>query len=274
MASESVVSPLKAPQGFSLVETARSHGWADVIPFRWDPVACRLHRRDLEGAVTLRQEGPGRLLVEHRPADSGACGRARVLLNLDQSLADFHALCREHPRLGWVPERGAGWFLRGRDAWEDASKAVCFTNIAWRQAASCMNRVADAGIEGCWPAPGELLKRGESWLREHARVGYRAPYILALARGFEEGRFSPEAATAAAFQAMPGIGPSTAKYLAGMRGSWEQISYDSSTSWLLRSEYGIAEPCLEDADRIFSPFGDFRGLACLLDLHESVRRCG
>ena len=74
------------------------------------------------------------------------------------------------------------------------------------------------------------------------------------------------------FQAMPGIGPSTARYLAGLWGDWREIAYDSSIAWLLREAHGVESPSAGDADRVYSEFGVYRGLACLLDLHECHRR--
>lgn len=265
---------LDVPGCFSLLETVRSHGWSEVRPFTWCASGASLERVDPEGSILITQPGPGRLSVDCLVQDRGAAERARTLLNLDQDLGAFHLLCAPHPRLSWVPDRGAGWFLRGRDAWEDASKAVCFTNIAWRQAARCIDRIAEAGREGCWPSPGALLEHGADWLREHGRVGYRARYLEALAQGFVEGRFSLDEEERSGFLAMPGIGPSTATYLAGLRGAWERISYDSSVAWLLREGYGIPEPSPADADRLFEPFGPYRGLACLLDLHETARLHG
>ena len=244
-----------------------SHGWRQVLPFRWDAETATLHRRDPEGATALRQSSSGELSLEHEEADSSAAARLGAMLAFDLDLEPFYALCGADRTLGWVPERGAGRVLRGRDAWEDASKGICFTNIAWRQAVQCINRLGEAGVSGCWPAPAQVLLRGAAWLRGHCRVGYRARYIVQLAEGFHEGQFERSARSRRDFQAMPGIGPATAAYLAGMWGSWDVVSFDSSVAALLRKRYGIEKPRKEDADARYSTFGDLRGLACLMDLH-------
>ena len=265
------VSHLQPPSGFSLSEAALSHGWRSVRPYRWDGDRAVLSRVDREGAVSIEQRADGCLAIEHASSDSRALERVRVVLDLRTDLSEFHEACAGHPTLDWVPKKGAGWVLRGLDAWEDAGKAICFTNIAWRQAARCIDRLGEAAPGPFWPDPSDVLGLGENWLRETVRVGYRAPYLIALAEGFETGRFSRESTQRKEFQAMPGIGPSTAAYLAGMWGHWEEISFDSSIASLLRKRDGIVEPVAADAQKRYEPFGALAGLACLLDLHGWVR---
>lgn len=267
--SRTVVPVLGA---FSLPETVLSHGWYQVPPFAWDRASGVLTRCDPEGVLSVSQGADGVLEVLHEARDPGAPERLAVLLNLSFDLTEFHDLCRTHPTLSWVPQRGAGRFLRGRDAWEDASKGICGTNVGWSQAVRSMKRLADAGTDGCWPSPEELLARGEDWIRDHGRVGYRARYLSALAAGFVAQEFARDEASKHGFQAMPGIGPATARYLAGLRGDWREIAYDSSIAWLLREAHGLDRPSAEHADRLYSTFGVYRGLACLLDLHECHRR--
>lgn len=260
---------LVAPASFDLRETVMSHGWREVVPFAWD--GERLARRDPEGLARVVQEPLGPVVVEHDEADPGAPQRMATVLNLEMDLAAFHAACSLLPTLSWAAERGAGRLLRGIDAWEDSCKALCFTNIAWPQAVRCIDRLAQACAFGWWPSPEEVLDRGEGWLREHCRIGYRAPFLVRLAAGFAEGRFSRRSRTRRDFLAMPGIGPSTAAYLAGLWGCWDAISFDSSIAWLLRERDGIAKPTRQDAEAKYAAFGDLRGLACLVDLHGFVR---
>lgn len=264
-------TPLATPARFSLFETVMSHGWREVRPFEWD--GARLSRRDPEGEASVQQVD-GTTVVEHDREDLGAADRFATILNLELDLEPFWALCGGHPTLAWAAARGAGRILRGRDAWEDASKAVCFTNIAWPQAVRCIDRVAEACPDGWWPIPAQILGQGEAWLRERCRIGYRAPYLVKMAEGFEEGRFSRASRSRKQFQAMPGIGPATARYLAGMWGSWDELWYDSSVAWLLRERDGLARPTARDAEERYAPFGRWRGLACLVDLHGFHRGAG
>jgi len=267
-------SILPVPTPFSLQEVVLAHGWWEVSPFRWLPDEGRLVRVDRAGGspvvASVRQQAPDRLLVEHDEADEGAVHRMRTVLALDVAgLVAFQASCSAHPTLAWVRDRGAGRFLRGVDAWEDASKAVCFTNLKWSQAARCLNALSEAAPRhdglSCWPEPEEFLARGESWMREHGRIGYRARFLHALARGFRDGSYRRDRFARSDFLAMPGIGPATAAYLAGMWGDWRVLSFDSSIAAMLRERDGVSTPSRGDAEARYAQFGEFQGLACLLD---------
>lgn len=262
------------PPPFSLEQVVFAHGWWEVRPFQWLADEGRLVRVDrISGhlrVASVVQAEPEQLVVEHEPDDVSAVDRMRTVLSLDVlGVDEFQRSCDGHPTLAWVHEAGAGRFLRGIDAWEDASKAVCFTNLKWAQAVRCLNALSEAGPKHqglhCWPTPDELLERGESWLRAHGRIGYRARFLHALAEQFRDGVHRRDQVARSDFQAMPGIGPATAAYLAGMWGDWTVLSFDSSIRALLRDRDGLVAPTREDAEVRYGYFGDFQGLACLLD---------
>src|SRR5207249_4119347 len=112
---------LKCPPSFSLRETVLSHGWYELVPFRWEDASSTLYRAEVlpDGSLhyfSLRQ--PGRLgrSIQIRwltgdPAKepkSILIARIRRILNLDLDLAPFLSLCRREPRLRYVPRRGSG----------------------------------------------------------------------------------------------------------------------------------------------------------------------
>ena len=271
MRMQSIV-PVPAP--FSLEEAVLAHGWWEVSPFQWLPAERRLLRVDRVAGrfhvASVVQPEPGHLLVEHAEDDEAAAQRIGTVLSFDvEGILAFQQSCREHPTLAWVPERGAGRFLRGLDAWEDASKAVCFTNLKWSQAVKCLNALSEAGPSHgalpCWPDPEEFLARGADWMRSHGRIGYRARFLYALAEGFVSGKHRRDRWSRSDFQAMPGIGPVTAAYLAGMWGDWRVLSFDISIAGMLRERDALSTPNRKDAELRYEQFGDFRGLACLLD---------
>src|SRR5262249_51647060 len=76
-------------------------------------------------------------------------------------------------------ERGGGRLLRGSTFYEDFVKTVLTINTTW--SSTCrMNSalVADLGGGG-FPRPAMILECGEARLRTNARVGFRAPTLIA-----------------------------------------------------------------------------------------------
>src|SRR5262245_6877873 len=204
------ISRLKVPADFSLAQTAGSHGWSGVEPFRWDRARRRLWRAEELADGTLHwfalSQPAGRgggIRIRWRAGGGPAqrpllLARIRRMLSLEVDLRSFHAQCREEPRLKYVPRAGAGRFLRCGGVFEEVFKAICATNIAWRQAVMAMNRIAALGspVPGgevrAFPSPASILSQKEEGLRKLSRLGYRVPFLRGWARRAQEG--APEIA--------------------------------------------------------------------------------
>lgn len=278
-----MVLSLSLPKPFNLDTTVRSHGWFQVRPFRYDFEGRELTRiMPIPGVgprpVSVRQKG-GRLQIDApsglgRPAQKWVKDRWRHMLCLDWDLSGFYRLCRTSPRLKRVIKAGGGRLLRCGDPWEESVKGICGTNVTWKQAVQMINRLGVLGKkapggEPAWPAPRDVLHAGESWLREEVRLGYRAPYVMDLARGFSEGAFAvpePDQGTAKeafkAYKALPGIGPATAHYLMILNGHFATMSVDSAVHAFVRNHYSDGKTLTEKEVRdLFAPYGEWVGLA-------------
>ena len=274
---------------FSLWTAALLHGWHALAPFRWLPDLETLKRVDRlpSGAVyTVRlrpasdlADGRRGIDLEARPSPSAAdarelMARARRMLRLDEDLTDFHARCRLSRTLRPVGEVGAGRLLRSPDLWEDAVKGICTTNVTWQRTKSMVEALTTLGpaTDGAraFPTPTEVLEAGSEFLMQKAGTGYRARSILKLAEGVADGTIDltapdhPDASSAerlAALEALPGIGPVTAGYLAMLLGSYDTLVLDSSTRAFAVRTFG---PEAADPDRLarhYTRFGRWRALA-------------
>ncbi len=255
---------LQVPDGFSLRETVLSHGWYELAPFEWLDSPATLLRSDSlpDGSTHLismsQKGGAGRAVELHwisgRPSMARKAvllARARRILNLDLDLSEFMELCRREPRLRHVPRTGAGRFLRCGNTYEEVFKAICGTNIAWKQAVLAINRLAALGrpVRGstvkAFPTPDVFLRFGEKRLRDISRLGYRVPYLLAWSRRVQEkdpGWLQLETGKASREEAMRillsvnGVGKATARYLLMVWGYPGEISVDSSVYLYCRRE--------------------------------------
>ncbi|MCY3747922.1 MAG: hypothetical protein OXG64_01390 [Chloroflexi bacterium] len=276
---------------FSLWTAALLHGWYALAPFRWLPESETLERVDRlpSGAVyTVRlraatELGDGRrgVILEAVPRPPAAdasdlADRVRRMLRLDEDLSDFHARCRRSRALRPVAEAGAGRLLRSPDLWEDAMKGICTTNVTWERtrrmvaALTLLGPTSADGSAGAFPTPTEVLEAGSEFLLKEAGAGYRARSMLKLAEGVADGTIDlanpdrPDATSAqrlAALEALPGIGPVTAGYLAMLLGSYDTLTLDSSTRAFAVRTFGEAAADPKRLARHYTRFGRWRALA-------------
>ena len=276
---------------FSLWTAALLHGWHALAPFRWLPESETLERVDRlpSGAVyTVRLRAAPDFADGRRAVDMDVCptptaadgrdlaARARRMLRLDEDLTDFHARCRRSRTLRPVAELGAGRLLRSPDLWEDAVKGICTTNVTWERtksmvaALTMLGPAPDGAGPRAFPTPTEVLEAGAAFLMKEAGTGYRARSILKLAEGVADGTIdltapdhhdttSSERLTA--LEALPGIGPVTAGYLAMLLGSYDALVLDSSTRDFAVRTFGEAAADPDRLARHFTRFGRWRALA-------------
>ena len=276
---------------FSLWTAALLHGWYALAPFRWLPESETLERVDRLPSgdvfkVRVRQgvdwpDGRRRIEVEACPAPSAAdaqelAARARRMLRLDENLSDFHARCRRSRALRPVAEAGAGRLLRSPDVWEDVMKGICTTNVTWQRTKRMVAALTTLGPKPhgtgarAFPTASEVLAAGSDFLLKEAGAGYRAKSMLRLAEGVADGTIDlsgpehPDATSAerlAALEALPGIGPVTAGYLAMLLGSYDTLTLDSSTRAFAVRTFGEAAADPERLARHYTRFGRWRALA-------------
>jgi len=284
---------IEVPDGFALKPIVLSHGWHQCRPFEWHADTGRLVRvlRTDRGirAIELHQLPMGSLEVTLLnassildPAETAWIDSAVArILAFDIDLSGFHALCASHPELEAVPRIGAGRLLRCPSVWEDMVKAICGTNIQWKQAVTLINRVAELGDPAAeerhraWPTPEQVAAAGPEWLREKCRLGYRSPYVAELASRLVSGDLDtgpierneldgPE--TRRFFLSVKGIGKATANLLAILYGHYDQLSIDSATYNFVGGKYFDGEkPTDHQITALYEPFGEWAALAYWYD---------
>lgn len=280
---------IAVPTPFSLELVVRSHGWYQCPPFRWIAEEGRLLRGERLGdddyLIATRQTSDGRLEMHVTGQDAdGAPGdemRRRMcrMLRLDEDLAAFQALAAGKPRIAPAVARGWGRILRGGSLWEDVAKALLGTNVAWRQAVRMIDQLARLAQPSShlpdlplFPTPDEVAAAGEDALRERVRCGYRAPYLVNIARGILDGAFALDDLDRTAGQlttdevqarllALPGIGPATSAYLLVFLGHYDRPTIDSATvAYAAKFHFDGEKRPAADVAALFEHYSPFRAL--------------
>jgi 3-methyladenine DNA glycosylase/8-oxoguanine DNA glycosylase len=279
---------LSAPDPFSLSSVMRSHGWVQLAPFGIDDQA--------NGLTYVQRLGTGRVveMLVQEAADGvsvevdGSLNAAerdeithqvRWMLGLEQEYAAFYALTRQEPKLIHLEERAQGRLLRSPSLFEDVVKTILTTNTTWsgtiRMVEALVSQFGDP-LRGdptrhAFPTPTQLAGTDEETLRSAARLGYRAPYVLELARDVASGTLDLESlkrtdlATPQLRQrllAIKGVGQYAAASLLMLLGRYDFVPIDSWALKLVAHEWYDGEPVgRAEVEAAFERWGEWKGLA-------------
>ena len=264
----------------SFVRTLFSHGLPFLPPGHIDE---EHHVYDLsvrmgERVRRLRfTQSNGELQVEldgrASKADTSAAQRiTRRVFRLDQDLAPFYAMIAGDPRLSWAI--GAGRLIASPTVFEDVIKTICTTNCTWAGTRRMVSAVVDMG-GGAFPTAERLAKTPARWFKDVARMGYRGPYVKAIATDVYAGRLDLESllphrlaeeeakadAVEEALRELPGVGPYAAAHIMQLLGYHHRLILDSST----RPKYLAVTNKKRASDtsivRDFRRYGPYAGLA-------------
>jgi len=295
---------MKVPQPFDLALTVRSHGFYDLAPWVWDEARGALSRPLVlsTGRVAVAEVAAAEHDLAFRAIAVGRLGAAEAAearaqiatcLALDEDLGPFReraaALERERaagradlPDLRWALARGAGRLLRSPTVFEDAVKTLCTTNCSWALTRLMVERLcASLGAEGprgerAFPSAARMAAEPERFYRETIRAGYRAPFLLALARDEADGTIDleglrhsdvPTDALVRTLRQVRGFGPYAAEHLLRLLGRHDHLALDSWTRAKLARLRGKRRmPSDRTLLRWYAPYGRWAGLAMWLEV--------
>lgn len=279
---------LSANPPFSLSSVARSHGWIQLAPFSSiDYTGDFAYILQLETGRVVEigvQEAPGGVIVEAGGSLDAAeqtelSNKVAWMLGLDQDFTTFYNLAQAEPKLAQAVKEAKGRILRSATLFEDVIKTILTTNTLWA-ATIRMNRnlVEQFGsplptdtVRYAFPTPERLAATDETSLRSLTRLGYRAPYVLNLARLVASGELDLEAYKTADIPtlelrkqllAIKGIGPYAAANLLMLLGHYDFIPVDSWAMKMVSHEWHNDEPVSKaQVEAAFEPWGQWKGLA-------------
>lgn len=281
---------VSTPPGFQLDTTAHSHGWYDLPPFGYaDGILRRVLRiggRAHDAAIEAHSSGL-RVTVTPEAPRAAVEAQVRAMLRLDEDLSAFYDLADADPKVAWARRRGAGRLLRAPTVFEDVIKMLLTTNCSWSLTRVMVGRLVEKLGEPspsgarAFPTPEAMAKKTEKFYRDQIRSGYRAPHLMKIARDQASGRIDLESLRSEpdaeklhdTLLELPGIGPYAADNLLRLLGGYGYLGLDSWCRARLKKLYPRARDPDKLAERLYKPYGHWRGLAMWLDLtrewHES-----
>jgi 3-methyladenine DNA glycosylase/8-oxoguanine DNA glycosylase len=278
---------LAASTPFDFWGVVESHGWADLAPFsKVEQEGALVYTACLDGerVVAIKMKGAENgvyVETETMRADHTARIEAMVtwMLGMDQSFEAFYGLAGGHPKLAQACKRGAGRFLRSPSLFEDTVKTILTTNTSWAGTIRMVDAlVRDYGQPSphnpehqAFPEPVRLADVDEAELAETARLGYRTPYILELARDVASGTRDlerlkssnlPTAEIKQELLSIKGVGDYSAASLLMLLGRYDSIPIDSWAYKLVSYEWHDGEPVgRQEVEEAVETWGRWKGLA-------------
>jgi N-glycosylase/DNA lyase len=268
--------------------TLLSHGVADLLPNRIAPDGSRLDTVLATpagpAAVALESQTPGTATITSPDprAPEQIIDRVRFMLRLDEDLSGFYTVAQADPDLAWTTT-GAGRLLRSPTVFEDVVKTICTTNCTWaatvRMTTALVDELGATAPDGrrAFPTPAAMGEAGEDFYRDHARAGYRGPYLRTLATAVAEGRLDLEvlddpalsdAEVAERLLALDGVGPYAMAHVMMLLGRYRRLILDSWTRPTYRRLSGRPRVTDTGIERAFRRYRQFAGLAFWLTLTQ------
>ena len=286
---------LPANPPFSLSAVVESHGWFQLAPFDWlrpeatsedgsGGLLTRVEELSSGRVVSLRlQDGGDGVEVEIRDSLTAAEEREIVnkvtrMLQLERDLSAFYEVVRGEPRLAHVEPAAKGRILCSPTVFEDVVKTILTTNVQWSGTVRMAKALVDQygtplpgeRAQRAFPVPERLAAEDEASLRS-AGLGYRAPFVLELARAVASGARDLEVLTSENLPtdelrrrllSIKGVGDYAAASLMMLLGRYDFVPIDSWARTMVSREWHDGAPVgRTEVEMAFARWGPWQGLA-------------
>lgn len=257
--------PARPPFNFRSV--VGSHGWSQLLPFKWDESNGTLSyvlQLSTGQVVELITSGTGTDLQVDSPglpagAQPEVTRSLTWMFGLDMDFSDFYAAIRSEPSLAHVEPRAMGRVLRSPTFFEDVIRTILTTNTLWaatkRMVANLIDQFGEPlpsdPTRKAFPTAQRLASASEAQLRAETRLGYRAPYILHLAERVTSAELDLEAFKTSTMPTLElrkellkiqGIGPYAAANLLMILGRSDYLPIDSWALKVVSYEWHAGQP--------------------------------
>ncbi|MFC1886945.1 hypothetical protein ACFLZM_07805 [Thermodesulfobacteriota bacterium] len=271
------------PKYYNLLMTCHAHGWKNLAPFRWDDITKTIHFSVLIGENPVDVEAWQEnntikiTLISHKKLDANKLDYVEKSINrtlcLDTDTTDLLKIAKRiGPEYVKILKKGAGRLLRAPTLWEDAAKTLFTTNCTWSLTkkmcdAVCSETFSILSPSGIYPfpPPQKIAKYSPEKIRNLMPIGYRAEYLIALAKHFSidpylcniesNGYSFREADTLV--RALKGFGDYAVFHMLVLAGYYDEIPIDTVVVSYLKNNYRVRKP-QSFINRKYGKWGKFK----------------
>jgi 3-methyladenine DNA glycosylase/8-oxoguanine DNA glycosylase len=293
---------ISVPADFNFLRTVYSHGWSSLKPFSVDKENQSLDRLlELNNNklvyARISSSNSGKLRVAYQTKQTLNESEKKELirqikncLRMGENFEEFYTIVKKDKEFSWVYDLKAGRLLRSPTVFEDIVKLICTTNCSWSLTEVIVNNLTTKlgkkflikdGVGTIkklfsFPTPGAIAGVDEKYLRSEIRAGYRAPYLLELAKRADSTELNLESwkndqlSTDELFRmvtSIKGIGPYAAGNMLKLLGYYDHLAIDSwcRTKFFQRYKSGrkVSDKSIE---KFYSSYGQWRGLFFWMDV--------
>jgi 3-methyladenine DNA glycosylase/8-oxoguanine DNA glycosylase len=206
------------------------------------------------------------------------------MIRADEDLSEFYRLCRERGGRWLRLARGMGRLMRSPTLFEDVVRVILTTNIAWQGTVRMVGGLVEtlgAAAGGChahraFPTPHAIATAPPGTLAGKVRLGYRGPYVQALARRVASGELDLEALQEPGIPShelrkrlltIKGVGPYAASTVSMLLGHYDELAVDSEFRQFVSRKYFNGRPVPDaEATAVYDEWGRWKYLAYWFDL--------
>jgi N-glycosylase/DNA lyase len=285
---------IKTPYDFGFWPTVWCTYWCALHPFHFNENEKTLTRiqKLTSGEIvraTMRQKRQGEVSVYvecHEKLSRNSLKELKdvlaTCLRLNEDISPLYDLLKDHQEFGWVQKIGAGRTLRSPTVFEDIVKTICSTNCGTKQTRGMVARLCTKLGESFsaefynFPTPNKMALATVSFMRKEIRAGYRAEYLVELARKVAGGTLNVEEWRTSRLDTLTlkkeikrikGIGDYAADNILKLLGRYDFLALDT---WLRRQFAKIhnqGKPATDkQIEKWYASFGEWKGLVMWLDL--------
>ncbi len=296
---------ISTSKNFDFWRTVYSHGWCALKPFFVDKENSVLERlfttrsgELVHCSLSNPEKGSIRVNFQtryelHKYEKFDIIDQIAKIFRLDEDMTEFYNQAKRDLRFKWVYKLKAGRLLRSPTVFEDVVKIICTTNCSWALTEVMINNLTtklgreftfitsggERAIEYSFPTPEAIGNVDEKFLREEIKMGYRAPYLLELARSVNSGEVNLEIwrsdtmPTDVFYKKMlqiKGVGPYAAQNLLKLLGRYDYLGIDS---WSRTKFFEIHNNGKKVSDKkiekFYEKYGKWRGLFFWMDVTKN-----